>query len=173
MSAKYRHPKFNSKEITYKAPHNGLPQFVKDAAAERGYGDALEPLHLIVTETDIAVACDAQAHGNGAACVMAQAGSRLGAKSVYFYRTTAWVDYGIGPILRFLCPKSIHANVIEPFDRGDREAIVPGQYPIIPPTKEKSLKRRRQYSKTNRKNPQREKRHVAAHTDRISYAATV
>ena len=84
-------------EVIYKEPGNGLPQWVKDVAVKRGYGDALDPISLYVTEEDIDEAFRCAAMGNGAKCVMAQAGQRLGAKSVYFYRTTAWFDFGTGP----------------------------------------------------------------------------
>jgi len=156
--------------LTHKEPGNGLPKWIKEAAATRGYGDALEPISLFVTDDDINAAFDCIAHGDGAHCVMAQAGTRLGAKAVYFYRTTAWVDFGTGPIVRFLTSKTIYKNVIVPFDKGDREAVIGGVYPLTPPDHSKSLKRRRQYAKTDRKNPQR-KRKVISHTDRVVMAA--
>lgn len=159
-------------QLTHKAPGNGLPKWVKEAAAERGYGDALEPLSLIVTEDDITEAFDCAAHGDGAHCVMAQAGQRLGAKSVYFYRTTAWVDFGTGPILRFTTSHSIYKNIIEPFDKGDREGIAPGHYPLTPPRNSKSLKRRREYEKTNRQNREQNRdRKIITHTERVVMAA--
>src|SRR5262249_55094808 len=120
---------------------------------------------------DISAAFDCAAQGNGAKCVMAQAGQRLGAKSVYFYRTTAWVDFGTGPILRFVTSHAIYKNIIEPFDRGDRDAIACGHYPLTPPKKSKSLTRRRQYEKTHRKNKKHTERRVVAHTDRVVMAA--
>jgi hypothetical protein len=157
--------------ITHKEPGNGLPKWVKEQAAERGYGDALEAISLFVTEADIAEAFDCAGHGDGAKCVMAQAGRRLGAKSVYFYRTTAWVDFGTGPILRFQTSQSIFRNIIEPFDRGDQEAITGGVYPLTPPTNSRSLKRRREYDKTARKNPREGGKRVISHTDRVVMAA--
>jgi hypothetical protein len=158
-------------EITHKEPGNGLPRWVKEKAAIRGYGDALDLLSLYVTDDDINAACDAAAHGNGAKCVMAQAGRRLGAESVYFYRTTAWVDFGSGPILRFITPKAIYRNIIEPFDRGDKEAIVSGIYPLTPATKSRSLRRRREYEKTERKRHHKQRVHVVSHTERVVMAA--
>lgn len=159
-------------EITHKEPGNGLPKWVKEAAAIRGYGDSLDPLSLFVTENDIDEAFSCAAQGNGAKCVMAQAGQRLGAKAVYFYRTTAWVDFGTGPILRFKTSNSIYNNIIDPFDKGTRENVLPGVYPLTPPTNSGSLKRRRQYVKTTRKNPNHNaKKVVASHTDRVSMAA--
>lgn len=158
-------------EVTHKEPGNGLPKWVKEAAVERGYGDSLDSISLFVTDDDIAAAFDCAAQGNGSKCVMAQAGMRLGAKSVYFYRTTAWVDFGTGPILRFNTPNAVYRNVIEPFDRGDREAVKAGIYPLTPPSNSKSLKRRREYEKN--KGPKRSpnKREVVAHTDRVVLAA--
>lgn len=156
--------------IQKKEPGNGLPKWVKDVAATRGYGDALEPISLYVTDDDVNSAFDCAAHGDGAKCVMAQAGQRLGAKSVYFYRTTAWVDFGVGPILRFTTSKSIYDNIINPFDKGDREAIVPGLYPLTPPCGSQSLLRRREYEKTGRTRSGDKKR-VVRHTDRVVMAA--
>jgi hypothetical protein len=160
-------------QITYKQPGNGLPKWVKEAAEERGYGDSLEPISLFVTQDDINAAFDCAAQGNGSSCVMAQAGKRLGAKSVYFYRTTAWVDFGTGPILRFSTSRAIYNNVINPFDRGDREQVSGGVYPLTPPRMSRSLKRRREYEKTSRKNPStpNPKRTLVAHTDRVVLAA--
>jgi hypothetical protein len=157
-------------EITHTRPGNGLPTWVKDKAEARGYGDALDPLSLYITDDDINAACDAVAQGDGSQCVMAQAGQRLGAEAVYFYRTTAWIDFGSGPILRFLTSKSIYRNVIEPFDSGDRAAITGGVYPLTPARRSKSLKRRREYSKTPRKQSFAQRR-VISHTERISMAA--
>lgn len=119
--------------ITHKNPGNSLPKFVKDAAVERGYGDARQSLSLFVTEADVSEAFACAAQGNGAACVMAQAGTRIGAKAVYFYRTTAWVDFGSGPIVRFQTSKSIYNNVIAPFDEGKRDSVLPGIYHLTPP----------------------------------------
>lgn len=158
-------------EITYKEPGNGLPKWIKEAAVTRGYGDALEGITLFVTENDITAAFDCAAQGNGSKCVMAQAGKRLGAEAVYFYRTTVWIDFGTGPILRLIAPKSVYKNVIEPFDRGDRDAIEAGLYPLTPPHNSRSLKRRREYEKTERKNNKPSKRKVVAHTERVVLAA--
>jgi hypothetical protein len=158
-------------EITYREPTNGMPAWVKERAAQRGYGDSLEPLSLYVTQADIDTAFDCAAQGDGGRCVMAQAGQRLGAEAVYFYRTTAWVDFGTGPILRFMTSQSIYRNVIEPFDRGDRDAVIGGVYPLTAPTPNRSLKRRRQYAKTDRKNPHSRKKQIISHTERVSMAA--
>lgn len=160
-------------KITKKAPGNGLPKWVREAATTRGYADALEPTGLIVNQRDINAACNAKAKGNGAMCVMAQAGRRMGAESVYFYRTTAWVDFGTGPIVRFQASKSVYNNVIKPFDKGDNDAIAPGYYPLTPPCDSNSLKRRRQYAKTSKTKSGRGsgKKEVVAHTDRVVMAA--
>ena len=69
--------------ITYKEPGNNLPKFVREAAADRGYGDATQPLSLFVNADDVAEAFSCAAQGNGSACVMAQAGKRIGARAVY------------------------------------------------------------------------------------------
>lgn len=161
-------------EITHTRPGNGLPKWVKDAAETRGYGDALEPISLYVTDADIDSAFKCAAQGNGSKCVMAQAGQRLGAKSVYFYRTTAWVDFGTGPILRFLTTKSVYDNVITPFDKGERENVNGGIYPLTPPTKSNSLKSRRQYDdkyKNNKNANPKSRKKIVAHTDRVVMAA--
>lgn len=161
--------------ITHKEPGNGLPKWVKEAAAARGYGDSLDALSLFVTQDDINAAFDCVAHGNGAKCVMAQAGHRLGAKSVYFYRTTAWVDFGTGPILRFTTPNSIYKNIITPFDKGDRESVTAGVYPLTPPRPSRTLESRR---KRNARRGEKKaaagkdvRRNVIAHTDRVVMAA--
>jgi len=118
--------------ITHKNPGNNLPRFVREAAAERGYGDATQTLSLFVQDHDIGEAFSCAAQGNGSACVMAQAGTRIGAKAVYFYRTTAWIDFGYGPIVRFKTTKAIYENVIAPFDEGDRDRVKPGIYHLTP-----------------------------------------
>lgn len=160
-------------EVTYKRPGNGLPNFVKDMAAKRGYADSSEPLSLYVTEDDVDQAYQGAGRGNGAKCVMAQAGLRLGAKNIYFYRTTAWIDFGTGPILRFTIADSIQRNIIDPFDHGKRKEIKPGLYPLKAPTMSSSLRGRRKYDKKHSKkqvstNP---KKKVMAHTDRVVLAS--
>lgn len=125
--------------ITYRDPKNSLPLFVRAEAETRGYGDATQPLSLFIQEGDIEEAFACAAQGNGASCVMAQAGKRIGAKSVYFYRTTVWVDFGDGPIVRFNTSKQVYHNVIDPFDRGARDEIVGGIYHLVPPTRSRRL----------------------------------
>lgn len=168
--------------ITYKAPGNGLPKFVREAAATRGFGDTKQTLSLFVNERDIAEAFACAAQGNGASCVMAQAGTRIGAKSVYFFRTSAWVDFGEGPIVRFQTSKSVYRNVIEPFDRGDREHVIPGIYHLTPPTPSKDLAagrareeaRRASGHKATRSNKDGSKSpRVQSHTERVVMASRV
>lgn len=162
-------------DITYKEPGNNLPKWVREAAETRGYGDSQQPLSLYIQDDDIAEAFACAAQGNGSACVMAQAGKRIGAKSVYFYRTTAWVDFGAGPIVRFKCSNQIYQNVIEPFDRGDRDAIAPGIYHLTPPVPSQSLSRSRERA-ANRDHPAGKSdgsRSVVAHTERVVMAAQV
>lgn len=160
-------------EIIYQRPGNGLPAFVKDAAESRGYGDALESLSLYVTEDDIDAAFQCAGQGDGQKCVMAQAGQRLGAKAVYFYRTTAWVDFGDGPILRFSTSMAIYRNIIEPFDKGKRKNIISGIYPLTPPTDSRSLARRREYEADpdRKKRSYTKKRVVLSHTERVVMAS--
>ena len=162
--------------IRYEKPGNNLPNWVKQQTAERGYGDAVQPISLFVTDDDISSAFDCAAQGNGNSCVMAQAGKRLGAKQVYFYRTTAWVDFGSGPIVRYLTSKAIYNNVIDPFDRGDRQAISGGVYPLMPPKGEQLLNKRRERNKNRTKKDTvttRSKKNVVMHTDRLVLAAQV
>ena len=137
--------------ITYKEPGNNLPKFVREAAEERGYGDATQTLSLFIQDDDVREAFACAAQGNGSACVMAQAGKRIGAKAVYFYRTTAWVDFGSGPIVRFETSKSIYDNVIAPFDEGARERVLPGIYHLTPARKSQSLAGRREHNKKKKK----------------------
>lgn len=168
--------------ITFKAPGNGLPKFVREAAETRGFGDATAALSLFVNEHDISEAFACAAQGNGSSCVMAQAGARLGAKSVYFFRTTAWVDFGEGPIVRFQTSKSIYNNVIEPFDRGDRERVVPGIYHLTPPKPSRDLascrareERRRENgdrSPSNKRDGSKAPR-AQSHTERVVMASRV
>lgn len=131
------------KSITYKNPGNNLPKFVRESTEERGYGDATQSLSLYIQDNDISEAFACAAHGNGSACVMAQAGKRIGAKAVYFYRTTAWIDFGEGPIVRFKTTQAIYKNVIAPFDDGDRERVKPGIYHLTPFSPGESLSGRR------------------------------
>lgn len=161
--------------ITYKRPHNGLPTWVRDNASTRGYADALEPISLYVTDKDIDNAFDCIGRGDGTKCVMAQAGKRLGAKAVYFYRTTAWVDFGEGPIVRFTTSRTIYNNIIDPFDRGDRDGVTGGVYPLTPPCNSQSIRRRQVLrKKTGRKiTPKNKnaKKQVVAHTERVVMAS--
>jgi hypothetical protein len=159
--------------IIHRVPQNNLPKWVKEIAVERGYGDAKHPITLVINEQDIQKACDAQAHGNGAKCVMAQAGKRLGAERVYFYRTTVWIDWGSGPIQRFQTTKSIYNNVIEPFDRGDHDAIAAGNYALTPPKPSNSLGSRKPYKKRGRKqqNPGDRSKTPVSHTERVVLAS--
>lgn len=131
------------RNLTKGAPGNGLPIWVRQAAEQRGYGDATAPLSLFITEDDVNNAFIEVAHGNGSACVMAQAGTRIGAKHVYFYRTTAWVDYGTGPIVRYQTSSDIWTHIIRPFDKGHRKSVRPGLYHLLPASDGKTLKAER------------------------------
>lgn len=161
--------------ITYKEPGNNLPRFVREAAAERGYGDATQTLSLFIQDDDINEAFACAAQGNGSACVMAQAGKRIGAKAVYFYRTTAWVDFGIGPIVRFRTTKSICDNVISPFDKGQRQNVQPGVYHLTPFTASRSLAGMRSKEKSRRpvirKADGSRSTIIQAHTERVVMAS--
>lgn len=164
--------------ITYRNPGNSLPRFVREAAQERGYGDAVEPLSLFVQADDVEEAFACAAQGNGSACVMAQAGKRIGAKSAYFYRKTAWIDFGEGPIVRFRTGEAIYDNVIAPFDDGDREHVKTGIYHLTPPHPSEKLNKKRAYNQANRRKPPTEGRsvrpkQVQAHTERVVMAAYV
>jgi len=154
---------------TFNRPANNLPPMVKDQAVERGYGDAITPLSLNVTQTDITKACDALAQGNGRACVMAQAGKRLGAVAIYFYRTSAWVDWGAGPIMRYITSAGIRNNIIKPFDNNDRVHIVAGIYDLKAPTPGTSLKRQRDRA-GNRHGKGNKRVKMQFHTERVSRA---
>lgn len=163
--------------ITHKNPGANLPRFVRDAAATRGYGDATQTLSLFVQHDDVNEAFACAAQGNGSACVMAQAGTRIGAKAVYFYRTTAWIDFGDGPIVRFKTSKSIYDNVIAPFDEGDRSRVKTGIYHLTPPVPSKTLSSLR---KLERSKPPRVRKAdgsrssvIQAHTERVVMAARV
>lgn len=170
-------------DITYKNPGNNLPKFVREAAVERGYGDATQTLSLFVQDHDISEAFLCAAQGNGSACVMAQAGTRIGAKAVYFYRTTAWIDFGDGPIVRFKTTKAIYDNVIAPFDDGDRSRVKPGIYHLTPATAGTSLAGKRAWEKRAKESAKpRDPIHKAdgsrsaviqAHTERVVMASRV
>ena len=77
--------------------------------------------------------------------------------------------------MRLTIPNSVHDNIIEPFDKGKRKGIIPGLYPLTPPVNSRSLSRRREYDKTERKQkpkgdaPQR--KHVVRNTSRVVLAA--
>jgi hypothetical protein len=137
-------------QIHFGDPGNSLPKHVRLEAETRGYADALEPLSLLVTPSDIDLAFQEVAQGNGAACVMAQAGRRLGARWVYFYRTTAWVDLGEGPFFRFETSSEIYSKVIKPFDDFDREAVLPGLYHLIGVRPSSRIEAKRVAVKANR-----------------------
>lgn len=166
-------------DVTYKNPGNNLPKFVREAAETRGYGDATQTLSLFVNEADVTEAFACAAQGNGSACVMAQAGTRIGAKAVYFYRTTAWVDFGYGPIVRFQTSKAIYDNVIAPFDDGDRDRVKPGIYHLTPFNESRTLSRRR-IAEADYKDPRKGRRKdydgsrstiIQAHTERVVMAS--
>ena len=150
--------------ITYKNPQNSLPKFVKEAAGERGYGDATQTLSLFVQENDVEEAFACAAQGNGSSCVMAQAGTRIGAKSVYFFRMYAWIDFGYGPIVRFATGKSIYDNVISPFDKGERERVKPGIYHLTPPSPSRTLSAQREGQKKYKESPSGAKKKVGNFT---------
>lgn len=163
-------------DITFKEPGNGLPKWVREAAETRGYGDSKKPLSLYITSDDIDEAFACAAHGNGSACVMAQAGTRIGAQSVYFFRTTAWVDFGDGPIVRFETSRQVYDNVIAPFDKGDKAAIAPGIYHLTPPKGTNRLKARRAKNKKRAPkasvgNGDGSGRKTLAHTERVVMAS--
>lgn len=160
--------------ITYKEPGNNLPKFVREAAEKRGYGDATQTLSLFIQDGDVAEAFACAGQGNGSACVMAQAGTRIGAKAVYFYRTTAWVDFGDGPIVRFQTSKAIYSNVIAPFDDGDRDRVLTGIYHLTPFAPSKSLKRQRALDRKKAATGARNdgsRSLVQAHTERVVMAS--
>ena len=163
--------------ITYKEPGNNLPKFVREAAETRGYGDATQTLSLFIQNEDVNEAFSCAAQGNGSACVMAQAGKRIGAKAVYFYRTTAWVDFGAGPIVRFKTTKAIYENVIAPFDDGDRSRVQTGIYHLTPFSPSTSLAGMRSKPKSNRPagrtNDGSRSAVIQAHTERVVMASRV
>lgn len=163
--------------ITHRNPGNNLPKFVRKAAATRGYGDATQTLSLFIQHDDINEAFACAAQGNGSACVMAQAGKRIGAKAVYFYRTSAWVDFGEGPIVRFKTTKSIYDNVIAPFDDGDRDRVRPGIYHLTPFTASMTLAGMRGRDKSRRTEPRMadgsRSSLIQAHTERVVMASRV
>lgn len=163
--------------ITYKNPGNNLPKFVREAAETRGYGDSTQTLSLFVQQDDVSEAFACAAQGNGSSCVMAQAGTRIGAKAVYFYRTTAWIDFGDGPIVRFQTSKAIYTNVIAPFDDGDRDRVKPGIYHLTPFSPSNSLAGHRARH-SNRPHPAGKKDGsrsslIQAHTERVVMASRV
>lgn len=163
--------------LTTTPPGNNLPKFVRDAVEDRGYGDATQSLSLYIHEGDIGEAFDCAAQGDGSMCVMAQAGMRIGAKAVYFYRTMAWVDFGKGPVVRFQTSRAIYNNVIEPFDKGDRDAIQPGIYHLTPPVASRQLDATRAKDRKQRRTGSAadgSKSPVAhAHTERVVMASRV
>lgn len=163
--------------VTYKDPKNSLPKFVREAASNRGYGDATETLSLFINNDDIDEAFACAAHGDGSACVMAQAGKRIGSKAVYFFRSTAWIDFGVGPVVRYETSKSIYDNVIAPFDEQDRERVKPGIYHLTPPRPSKTISgmksvndsRADKSRKGNGRGPKRSL--VQTHTERVVMAS--
>lgn len=158
-------------EVYYNKPGATLPRWVRETAESRGYGDSTQPLSLYINADDIDEAFSCAAQGNGSSCVMAQAGRRIGAKSVYFYRTTAWVDFGEGPLVRFRTSNSIYNNVIEPFDRGERESVAPGIYHLMPPSKGSSIARSRGRARSKKRSGEGRAASPVAHTERIVMAS--
>lgn len=157
---------------TTNAPVN-MPRFLREAITNRGYGDATQPLSLYIHEGDISEAFACAAQGNGAACVMAQAGTRIGAKAVYFYRTTAWIDFGSGPVVRYSTSKAIYNNVIAPFDEGKREDVLPGIYHLTPASPSELLGKNRDRKRARRgvtPDGSRSPR-IQSHTERVVMAA--
>lgn len=177
MSTKTKINGLEVDNITYKNPGVNLPKFVREAAATRGYGDATQTLSLFVQHDDVNEAFACAAQGNGSACVMAQAGTRIGAKAVYFYRTSAWIDFGEGPIVRFRTSKAIYDNVIAPFDEGDRSRVLPGIYHLTPFTASMTLSGMRSREKSKRPaTPAKDGSRSAviqAHTERVVMASRV
>lgn len=140
-------------------PGNSLPKWVRNIARTRGYGDAAATLSNLVTDAEIDKAFEEKAHGNGDACVLAQMTARMGARQAYFYRHTAWVDFGSGPLVYFVSTPKTFESVIKPFDDGDRANTLPGTYDLKPPAPSRALgqaMRRRDkggYERRKSKNP--------------------
>lgn len=159
-------------EVYYDKPGATLPKWVRETAESRGYGDSAQPLSLYINDDDVSEAFACAAQGNGSSCVMAQAGRRIGAKSVYFYRTSAWVDFGTGPLVRFHTSSAIYNNVIEPFDRGDRDSVAPGIYHLMPPSNGSSIARGRGRARSKKRlGYGNGGATVVAHTERIVMAS--
>jgi hypothetical protein len=93
--------------------------------------DATKPCTLNVLPKDI----EGARPENGAKCVAARCVKRaLGAKHVYFYRTTAYILFGDGrPVERFVTSGALLRNVIHPLDTGKLGRIKPGRYDLLPP----------------------------------------
>ena len=130
--------------VYYSDPSNGLPDWVRVKMQDRGLTDSKDSLTLIVKEEDVVEAITCQGEGDGDSCVMAQAAKRLGAQDIYFYRTTAYVDFGIGPLRRYKVPAGIKNKIIKPFDENEYGKIEPGVYNIEPHTRSNTMEGKRE-----------------------------
>jgi len=136
--------------VFYSDPGNGLPDWVRTVMQTRGLTDSEEALTLIVQEDDVVKAITCAGEGDGDSCVMAQAAKRLGAKNIYFYRSTAYVDFGIGPVRRYAVTSEIKNSVIKPFDANEYGQIEPGSYNLEPPEKWLTMEGKRETAKRRR-----------------------
>lgn len=124
--------------------------------------DAKKPLTLEVTEKDI----KGSRSKDPRHCAFAEACKR-GSKGViaaYFFRSTAWLEYG-DKMVRYMLPSSVQKEIVA-FDRGGLTA--PGSYQLSPPKGSHLLKNVRARSKKRKEHPpgngriKRKIKHVAS-----------
>lgn len=110
--------------------------------------DATGSLFLEVTQGDI----DKSTRKNPTCCAFAKATERVipGVKSVYFFRTAAWIEYD-DRLIRYILPQNVQDG-IKRFDQGGQ--MHPGVYRLATPSKSHTLRanRARQKNRT-RKSP--------------------
>lgn len=95
--------------------------------------DATGTLYLEVTQKDI----DDATRKNPTCCAFAKATERVipGVKSVYFFRTAAWIEYD-DRLIRYVLPQDVR-NGIKRFDQGSQ--MEPGVYRLAAPSQSHTL----------------------------------
>jgi hypothetical protein len=86
--------------------------------------DAKKPLLLEVRKVDVTKAVQK----NSKCCGFARACKRIPhVRAAYFFRSTAWVEYDDGKIVRYILPPSVQKEIVS-FDRS--KIMAPGTYQL-------------------------------------------
>lgn len=95
--------------------------------------DAKAPLRLEVTAHDVKTS----SKKDPTCCAFANATKRqYKVKAAYFFRSTAWLEYADGRLVRYLLPVSMQKEIVA-FDRN--KTMEPGVYEVKPPARSATM----------------------------------